>query len=370
MDQTTHTTEQIRGEFGKFYHSPLTNRDVEIPDIPDIIRERREQASTVRPVRSTYASKIGHPCERYLVYMRVAWDLIPKASPRLEGIFRRGRTIGDDIVIEAQDALKRKGIKVVEAEVNIPPNGEDIGGRIDFGIEVPTTFQTRPLFIPVEAKSMNEHDFDAIPPTGDQEALDWFLESPKVWLRAYPSQILTYMFYRSIEWGILFVRNVATYEDKQVVLHLDLDRVQKLLDKARRVKASMDKVLPVRTSGGDWEALLPARVDYHPDVCGRCDFCPWCLPDIAAAPGLILRLNDAALDDTVRIWSETAEIRKNYEDANDAIAGHLKAIMDKEPVGATRTIVTANYGICAKKGAKSITKKIMALDELKGGSQE
>lgn len=369
-DQARSIYTGTRGEIGLFYHSPLTGRDLEIPDIVSAIIERRDATNKTYPVRSTYASKIGHPCERMLVYQRVAWDLRPKPGAKLQGIFRRGRTIGEDIVVEAKDALKQKGVQVVEEEVSIPPNAEDIGGRIDFGIMVPTTFQARPIFVPVEAKSMNEHDFETIPTTGDADALAWFLDSPKVYLRGYPSQILTYMFFRSIEWGILYIRNVSTYEDRQIVLHLDLAKVQGLLDKARRVKEYTDKVLPVRTSGGDWEALLPPRVPYHPEVCGRCDYCPYCLPDITAAPGLILRLDDKDLNDTIRTWFETAEIRANYEAANDAIGGHLKAIMESEAVGSTRTIVTADYGLCAKKGAKSITKKILALADLKGGAPE
>ena len=105
-----------------------------LPDIAQSIRDKRDLDSNPYPVRSTYASKLGHPCVRSLVYSRTFWDLLSKPDAGLMGIFRRGRLVGDDIANEAREALKREGVEVLEQEVHTPPNEYDIGGKIDFGI--------------------------------------------------------------------------------------------------------------------------------------------------------------------------------------------------------------------------------------------
>jgi len=349
-----------------------------IPDIVGAIIENRNANAGTRPVRSTYASKLGHPCERYLTYLRVAWDLLPKPGAGLMGIFRRGRLIGEDIAQEARDSLKQKGVDVVEQETNIPPNEFDIGGRIDFAISVRETPAARPLTIPVEAKSMNEYTFDKLPEE-DADAIVFLLDAPQAYLRCYPGQILTYCHFRQVDVGMIYIRKPTTFADRQIVVRYDdhLEYVEGLLQKAARLKGRVTSIEKLRTkmkvagTTGDFlseaDALFPDRVDYHPDTCGKCDFCPWCVPDITRAQGIIDRMDDALLNLHCQTFFECAETRKAYEEANAKIGDHVKAILIDEPVGTTKTILTQGFGIVAKKGAKSVTKKILSLAELSAG---
>jgi hypothetical protein len=346
-----------------------------IPDIVGAIVEHRTETAQAFPVRSTHASKIGHPCRRFLVYQRVAWDLLPKPDARLMGIFRRGRLIGDDIAVEAKEALKKKGLNVIEQEVHIPPNEFDIGGKVDFALEVPINVG-RPIVLPVEAKSMNDHVADKLP-DDDDEAIAELRNHDQAYMRCYPSQLMTYLHFRQIAAGLIFIRTPSTFSDRQIILRYDPEWAQELLNVAQDVKDRVAKIEAKRKAGktdGDFleaaDEHLPDRVDFTPAVCGRCDFCPWCIPDVTKAQGIIDRLDDEALNAECQIFWEMADPRKAYEDANKRIGDHLKAILADDGPGTTKTIVTTDFGIVAKKTAKSVTKKILPLSELVGGSSD
>jgi hypothetical protein len=344
--------------------------DGAIPDLVGAIVEHRTNIAQAFPVRSTHASKLGHPCRRMLVYNRIAWDLLPKPDARLMGIFRRGRLVGDDIAQEAQDALKRKGLRVVEQEVHVPPNEFQIGGKVDFGIEA-----DHRMIIPVEAKSMVGHSMDKIP-QDDDEAIDFFRKHDQAYMRCYPSQLMTYLHFRKIDAGLIYVRDPSMFRDRQIVLRYDAEWMDELLDAANDVKERSEAIEAQRSgpTDGDFleqvDDLLPDRVDFSPGCCGRCDFCPWCVQDITKAQGIVDRLTDEDLNANLVVMDETTDIRKANEAANEAVKAHLKAILADEQVGTEKVILTADFGVVAKKNAKSITKKIIPVAELTGGSDD
>lgn len=342
-----------------------------IPNIAAAVAALRDSKNSVWPVKSTYASKIGHPCDRFLTYHRTVWDLIPKPNTKLAGIFHRGKIMGDDIATEAKEALKTLGIDVVEQEVSIPPNEYDIGGRIDFGVMLEPSPGVRPIFVPVEAKSMNEFTFAEIP-QDDAAALIWMLTNKAHYIRCYPVQLLVYMHFRKIDKGIIYIRNVASFEDRQIVVQYDPSMIDKVLERASDLKDRVEEINKLRTGGIATAAFLekadplfPERISFDPDICGRCDFCPWCIPDIKQAQGIVDRLSDEDLEANCRILTESAEIRAAYEEANTAIGDHVKGIMADSPAGGPKkTILTKSFAIVCSKGAKSVTKKVMTLADL------
>ncbi len=343
----------------------------QVPDIAQAIREHRASTAGSWPVRSTYASKIGHPCDRYLTYHRTAWNLIPTPDAKLMGIFRRGKLIGGDIAQEAREALAKQGIEVVEQEVNVPPNTEDIGGRIDFGILIPQGKDQRPVFVPVEAKSMHGGYFDQLPPE-DEQAIAWMLEHPSAYMRCYPIQILTYMHYRQIDVGLIFIRSAQTFEDRQVVIRYDAKLVQEqIIDRAKALKARVAKIEKARKPdepAGEFLAridnLLPDRIDFNPSICGKCDFQPWCVPDIMKAQGIALELDNEELETNCRICHEMKEARDAYETANKALNDHGKSVIGEAKPGSQKVVLTKSYGLVYKKTAKSVTKSLMAIGEI------
>ena len=349
-----------------------------IPDVAQAVREKREGEVTVYPVRSTYASKVGHPCLRFLVYHRTFWDLLPKPIERA-GVFRRGRLIGDDIAQEARDALKAKGVAVVEQEVSIPPNPYDIGGRIDFGIMVPPAPGERPVFVPVEAKSMFSGYFDQLP-EDDGEAVAWFLEHPAAYMRCYPVQLLTYMHFRKIDVGLIYVRSAQSFDDRQILVRYDSDLVDTTLDKAVEIKQRTEAITtrrneceadaPASEKLEAVENMLPGRIDFDPGVCGKCDFQPWCVPDITQAQGVLDLMDNDDLQADCEVYHEMNEPRDAYEAANKRITAHCKAVVADEKPGATRTLLTKTFGLIVKKNPKSTTKKVLPLEDILNGGAE
>src|SRR5205085_715867 len=76
-----------------------------------LLEKHQEFKNTQYPVRSNYASKLGHPCERYLYYMRHDWD---KATPRdWKGVGIRGNLVAD----WWKRYMQEKGFKVIHDQL-------------------------------------------------------------------------------------------------------------------------------------------------------------------------------------------------------------------------------------------------------------
>ena len=118
----------------------------------------------------------------------------------------------------------------------------------------------------------------------------------------------------------------------------------------------------------DIESDLPCRVDFEPGVCGRCDFQPWCVPDITKAQGIIDLMDNEELEADCQLYLDTKDPRDAYEKANKRIGAHCKALLDGEAVGVTKTIITKGCAITAKKNKSSVGKTITSLDEVNKGA--
>src|SRR5436190_2224460 len=95
--------------------------------LPALHKDRAYESRLV-PVQSNWASKLGHPCERYLYYMRHDWN---RAKPKnLGGLGERGNTLQDWWKYH----MVKKGWHLYHD--NIPLTDEltkkfQIGGKID-----------------------------------------------------------------------------------------------------------------------------------------------------------------------------------------------------------------------------------------------
>ena len=116
-----------------------------------------------------YASQVGHPCARHLVYQRLNWQekLLPEPSKLL--IFRDGNTHETDVL----KLLAESGIQVVEQQRPFDWKELELRGKIDGRIKL------NGHAIPLEIKSINPYDFDKI------NTVDDLLSSPKPWIRGY-----------------------------------------------------------------------------------------------------------------------------------------------------------------------------------------
>lgn len=312
-----------------------------LPDVEGDIRKAIEKEISSYPVRSNWASKLGHPCERQAVHNRVDWDKKEKHSVTTEMIFQGGKVIEKYI---ARTYLIKADYDIVEEDRAIDTEGSGmlrrlmIGGKLDFVIRKTGTKKE----YPVEVKSMNQFDWEKI------NCIEDMTLSTKVWQRAYPAQLMLYMIGKNYETGMFLLINKQTYEPKVIWAQIDWQYTENLLQKAGRVNAHV-------TAG-----TLPDRIDYDDKICGRCEYAHVCLEEWMRKEATILTdeaieqrldeletLQSAAKPTNDRI-EELKEWRKEeFNGVEKAIAGKWM-IVGKQMEGRTQ-VVKPHWKVSVKK---------------------
>lgn len=281
-------------------NTPITEA---LPDVVGDIHRAIDKEITNYPVRSNWASKMGHPCERHAVHNRLDWDKKEKHSSTREMVFQGGKVLEKNV---ARVYLQKAGYDIVEEDrpIDTERSGTlrklEISGRLDFVIR--KAGEKREF--PVEVKSMNQWDWEKINSTEDMTL------SQKVWQRGYPAQLMLYLFGKDAETGLFLLINKATYEPKVIWCQLDYQYTETLLQKAKRVNEHV--------AAGDY----PHRIEYDDNVCGRCEFAHICLPDYIRAEAKIV--TDQAVEDMLDEMEELKVKAKPLNDRVDEIKEAMK----------------------------------------------
>jgi CRISPR/Cas system-associated exonuclease Cas4 (RecB family) len=261
---------------------------MDTPDLIEPVYRHIKKAINVWPCRANRASMIASDCERQLVYWRTKWSEALVHDVDLEFIFREGNH-HEQIVLRD---LAEAGIILIEQQTYLEDNKYQLTGHVD------AVYALNGVAIPVEIKSMSEHIWRTVAKRGPvvyewREVADAFDAKP--WLRKYYGQLTVYMFCKNTDRAILILKNKSTGALAQVNLQLDYGYAEELLQRCERINAHVDA------------GTLPDRIDYDPDVCGKCPFLHLCLPDHAEGPPIKFVSNDkvATILDT-RATSETA----------------------------------------------------------------
>ena len=205
------------------------------------------------PVRSNWASKLGHSCERYLYYMRHDWEKAEQRDWKGIGI------LGNLLAEQWLRARSAEGFKVIHQELALKDKiakDYEIGGRIDCRIG---WGDMKPMI--AEIKSMNERDYATINTYEDLS------NSKKDWIRGYPAQLQIYLLSEDEEAGLFILINKATLEWKAIPVYLDYGQTEYLLKLAERVNRANKAGVPLD------------RIPYG-KTCQMCEFKTICLPDI------------------------------------------------------------------------------------------
>ena len=241
----------------------------QLPDIVGDIHKAIAKDISSYPVRSNWCSKLGHPCERHAVHNRVDWDKKEKHSTTTEMIFQGGKVLERHV---ARVYLQKAGYDIVEEDrpIDTERSGTlrklQISGKLDFVIRKEGTKKE----YPVEVKSMNQWDWEKINCVEDMTL------SQKLWQRAYPAQLMLYLFGKEAETGLFLLINKATYEPKVIWTQLDYAYVENLLQKAKRVNEHV--------AAGTY----PERIEFEEKICGRCEFAHVCLENWARTEAKIV----------------------------------------------------------------------------------
>lgn len=243
---------------------------------------------SVYPQHRNWASTIGHPCMRFLVYSRLNWQ--DKALPELglAYIFREGNHHESDLVRLLQDS----GVVVQESQRSFYYEPAEISGKID-GI-----VKDGEKKYPLEIKSMAAWTWESINFVEDLRNHDAH------YVRGYFDQMQVYLFVNEMDEGILLLKNKQTGRLKQINVTLDYAYTEALLKKCEEVNRCVKA------------KEYPERITDRA-VCKGCAFKSICLPDEESAG-----LNVSSDPDLIRLLEERDKLEpaaKAFEKIHDKI---------------------------------------------------
>ena len=282
-------------------------------DIDKKIDEVYEKERRVYPCRSNRASQLGHPCERYLVYMRTAWDKQTLHPVELEYIFEGGRVI-EKIALQR---LEKAGFNPTNQGRDFEEKKYSITGHIDTMIEISELKNGK---MPCEIKGISPFEFDKINSTEDM------LLSKRFWMRQYPAQLQLYLLMSEKEIGLFFIINKLTFKHKTIWMAIDYEFCEELVKKAIRI----DKHIAENT--------LPDRIDDF-DVCMNCSFRQHCMPDLKAIEGVQF-IDDIELEENLNRIEELKPLVKEYEELDSKIK---KTVEGKEKLSVGKWLITGKW---------------------------
>lgn len=273
-------------------------------DINKALRESLEKQIKVYPCNNLRASNLGHPCERYLYLLLRHWDEQKPHDVGLQSIFNLGNSI-EEYTIEN---IKRAGFEVITPTVRSWKIEKPlITGREDIRIK-----DENGELLPVEIKGISPFEFDKLNTVED------FMKSKRSYIRGYPAQLQTYMYYFAKEKGFFALTNKLTGETKFIEMPFDYEYAESLLQKAERIYKALETEQPPEAC--DDISVCESCSLAH--VCGECRRVP---TDIDL---------DEELDALIDRKNELAAAKKEYEQVDKEI---------KARVGERDKVITGQY---------------------------
>lgn len=225
-------------------------RGIEMINIAQKVEEYLQSERKSWAPAGNYASTAGYPCARKLVYDRLNWKEKALLSTRTLLIFREGN-LHEGAVMKL---LTEAGFNLVETQRPFEWEKIQIRGRIDARVKL------NGRLIPLEIKSSNSYDFDAINCQAD------LLKSSKHWVRGYAAQMQLYLLMTNEPDGVLLLKNKQSGQLKEIDIHLDYEFAENIVKKLELVNEHVaTKTYPERIADRS--------------ICQYCDFRHICLPD-------------------------------------------------------------------------------------------
>lgn len=257
------------------------------------------------PVTHLSASRLGHPCERYLYLLIKNWQDAEPHTVGLQHIFDLGNSIEDYTI----KMLKEAGFECVTPTVRSwKIDNPLLTGREDVRIKDPDTGE----LLPCEIKGLSPTEFPKL------KSIEDFLNSKKHYVRGYPTQLFVYMYYFGKERGYFILTNKLTGEINPIEVTLDYNFGEQCLQKAERIYKAVETNTP-------------------PEACDDISVCEQC--NLQHICGQVKRIpTDIELDDElenlINRKNELVEAKREYEDVDKQI---------KAKVGERAKVITGSY---------------------------
>lgn len=261
------------------------------------VRKEVESRIKVYPCNNLRASNIGHPCERYLYLLIRHWDEQTPHDFGLQNIFDLGNSIEEYTITK----LKAAGFEVITpTQRSWKVENPLITGREDIRIKDPEDGQ----FYPVEIKGLSPFEWERL------NCVEDFYVSKKYYVRAYPSQLLVYMWRFEKEKGFFILTNKLTGELKPIEVPFDWERADALLKKGERI----------------YNALYDSSSGIMPEPCQDISVCEDCkLRHICTVEHehMEVEIDSGELENLIQRKEELAASYREYNDINEQIKRYM-----------------------------------------------
>lgn len=307
-------------------------------DINGLVEESYSKERRVYPCRSNRASRIGHPCERYLVYCRTKWQEAKLPPVELMRIFEFGRYV-EKLAIAR---LEKAGFEISQQQRDFEDVKSDMTGHLDGFISREDSKE-----YPLEIKSISGYGFDKV------NSMEDMLNSDKVWTKGYPAQLQAYMFFSDKELGVFYlVSKQPPHDYKPIWMEIDIDYCDKLLKKGERIKKHVS------------DDTIPERIPYNPDVCRKCDYEHICLPPAENNEELLIE-EEPIIEEALNRRAEIEDMSKEYSKLDKKVKDHAKSReQDKINIGEWFIEKKTTTSMSKPKEAAEITRTTIKISKL------
>jgi len=331
---------------------PKEINGIRIPDIPSLIDDMLVRGNEQYPARNVWASSVGHPCMRRLVYEQLAWRCKPNPDAGLLRIFALGRLHGKQIFRDLEDALEPNDVRVEQSEVRVPENEWGISGKVDAILGFPNPEGGRRINVPCEIKSAQAHMLSKL------YSVDDLWNSDRVYHRQYAGQLLSYIHLLGAPFGIFYFREKATGKDRQLIMMPDEERWRIIRSRAAKVNLLAREIRTSTTQRNreawspEVDRLMPPRVPWSSMTCGQCPFLHICVPDMAVRDGVADYMGDEEANDCVKRLNELKPASAEHSKLNEKLKKFCSAACFDLQVGESRVLALPDYDVTVKVGER------------------
>jgi hypothetical protein len=285
----------------------------------DYMTLKLERASKPRHQTANHCHSAGHPCDRYLVLLRVAWQLQkPLDDPVKAAMFEEGHHQERALARDLEDL---PGWRVAMRHTPVALPTLDLVGEIDLLLR----HKDDPRFYVADIKSCSPGTFQSILNVED-------CYGHRLWfVRQWPYQVLLYLEaalgdprlqeHLHPTAGLLLLKDKTTGAIHIIVVHRDDDRVVWIRrrlwtvnERVERLQESISTLAPTEPLDLTYlrTALPPPIRDVH--VCPSCAFNVFCSPDLFLPVGSAEVLDHPDLEHILEERWKRDETAKEWKD--------------------------------------------------------
>jgi hypothetical protein len=275
--------------------------------LDDELQRERNEKNGGKPYEHpdwNWASQLGHPCARNLVYQRL--NGAEQKVPDIVSLWRFRE--GNELEAKIKRQLSVIGYEIEGSQNRLRWEVYKISGRIDglvpVGRRFPAPFENL-RDVDGEIKSMNPLFWDK------HKTIDDIKNSRYWWIRKYPSQLNLYCLMNDKPGGLLIL---GTFGKRPRILPMlvDYDLAERDLHMAEAVNRHVEA------------GTYPEPIPFEPSVCGMCEFNHICMPLKASPYSEISKGDYFELSLYIEAKAERDKAEQEFKRLHEKLIGNMK----------------------------------------------